>query len=85
MSPRIGAFIDENGKVQYSRMSATRDPKIRAAEVGTIDPFLKTLSFWDGDQAVVALSAYATHPMSYYGRGGVSADFVGMAQTPPSR
>lgn len=73
-------FIDENGKVQYNRMSATRDPKIRAGEEGTIDPFLKTLSFWDGDQAIVAVSAYATHPMSYYGRGGVSADFVGMAR-----
>jgi hypothetical protein len=26
------------------------------------------------------LSAYATHPMSYYGRGGVTADFVGLAR-----
>src|SRR5215207_5820961 len=61
-------------------MSATRDPKIRDAEVGTIDPMLKTLSFWDGDTPLLGLSAYATHPMSYYGRGGVSADFVGMAR-----
>jgi len=27
-----------------------------------------------------ALHAYAVHPMSYYGRGGVSADFVGLAR-----
>src|SRR5690606_2849749 len=27
-----------------------------------------------------ALHAYATHPMSVYGRGGVSADFVGLAR-----
>src|SRR5262249_48899816 len=73
-------YIDENGKVQYNRMSASREPKIRAGEEGTIDPFLKTLSFWNGDTPLLGLSAYATHPMSYYGKGGVSADFVGMAR-----
>src|SRR6188472_237325 len=61
-------------------MSATRDAKIRDAEEGTIDPFLKTISFWDGETPLLALSAYATHPMSYYGRGGVTADFVGLAR-----
>ena len=64
----------------YNRMSATRDAKIRDAEEGTIDPFLKTISFWDGESPLLALSAYASHPMSYYGKGGVSADFVGMAR-----
>jgi hypothetical protein len=73
-------YTDADGKVQYNRMSATRDPKIRDADEGTIDPFLKTLSFWNGDTALLGLSAYATHPMSYYGRGGVTADFVGMAR-----
>jgi hypothetical protein len=73
-------FTDAAGKVRYDRMSATRDAAIRAAEEGTIDPFLKTLSFWDGDTPLVALHGYATHPMSYYGRGGVSADFVGLAR-----
>src|SRR5262249_35244936 len=28
-------YTDENGKVLYNRMSATRDPKIRAGEEGT--------------------------------------------------
>ncbi len=73
-------YLDENGKVQYNRMSASRDPKIRAGEEGTIDPFLKTIGFWNGDSPVLGLSAYATHPMSYYGQGGVSADFVGLAR-----
>ena len=73
-------YIDENGKVQYNRMSASRDAKIRAGEEGTIDPYLKTLSFWSGATPVLALNAYATHPMSFYGRGEVSADFVGMAR-----
>jgi hypothetical protein len=73
-------YTDADGKVHYNRMSATRDPKIRDAEEGIIDPFLKTLSFWNGDTALLGLSAYATHPMSYYGKGGVSADFVGIAR-----
>jgi hypothetical protein len=73
-------YVDGNGKVQYNRMSATRDPKIREGEEGTIDPMLKTLSFWDGDTPILGLSAYATHPMSYYGKGEVSADFIGMAR-----
>ena len=70
----------DGGVVRHNRTSATRDPKIRAAEEGLIDPYLKTLSFWDGDRPVLALSAYATHPMSFYGKGGASSDFVGLAR-----
>jgi hypothetical protein len=29
---------------------------------------------------LAALSCYATHPMSYYGKGGASSDFVGLAR-----
>ncbi len=73
-------YLDDARKVRYNRMSASRDAKIRAADEGTIDPWLKTLSFWDDEKPLLAVSAYATHPMSYYGQGGVSADFVGLAR-----
>jgi hypothetical protein len=73
-------YVDAIGNVHYNRTSATRDAKIRDAEEGTLDPLLRTLSFWDNDTPLCALSTYATHPMSYYGRGGVSADFVGLAR-----
>jgi hypothetical protein len=73
-------YMKLDGRPAFNRMSATRDPGIRAFPEGIVDPFLKTLSFWDDEQAVAALSAYATHPMSYYGHGEVSADFVGMAR-----
>jgi hypothetical protein len=73
-------YVDDAGRVRFDRTSATRDPKARAAPEGTIDPHLKTLSLWDGDRPVLALSAYATHPMSFYGKGGVSSDFVGLAR-----
>lgn len=73
-------YLGPDGLPRFNRMSASRDAKIRDAEEGLIDPWLKTLSFWDGDKQVLALSAYATHPMSYYGGGVVSADFVGLAR-----
>jgi hypothetical protein len=69
-----------DGKPRFGRTSATRDPRVRAQPEGTIDPWLKTLSFWDGDRPVAAVSCYATHPMSHYGQGRVSSDFVGLAR-----
>lgn len=69
-----------DGSISYNRTSASRDPEAHTAPEGTIDPWLKTLSFWDEEKPVLALSHYAVHPMSYYGRGQVSADFVGMAR-----
>lgn len=72
--------VGPDGKASFPRNSATSDPAVRAAPEGTIDPFLKTLSFWDGDIPLAALHAYAVHPMSYYGKGGISADFPGIAR-----
>jgi hypothetical protein len=72
--------IGSNGKVKFTRTSATKDPAARAEPEGLIDPVLKTLSFWDGDHPLAALNYYATHPMSYYGDGRVSADFCGLAR-----
>ncbi|HEU0006501.1 MAG TPA: hypothetical protein VFS12_10975, partial [Terriglobia bacterium] len=73
-------YVGPQGKLLFNRTSATRDAWIREQPEGTVDPWLKTLSFWSGEQPVVALSCYATHPMSYYGKGGVSTDFIGMAR-----
>jgi hypothetical protein len=73
-------YLGPDGKPGFGRTSATRDATARAEPEGVIDPMLKTLSFWDGDRPVLALSCYATHPMSYYGKGGVSSDFVGLAR-----
>jgi hypothetical protein len=73
-------FVRPDGTVSYSRGSRTSDPEARAADTGTIDPWLRTLSFWDGEQAVCALHGYAVHPMSVYGEGKVSADYPGRAR-----
>ncbi len=55
-----------DGRVSFDRTSSTRNPLAHEGEEGTVDPWLKTLSFWNGFKPVAALSCYATHPMSYY-------------------
>ncbi|MCF6287202.1 MAG: hypothetical protein L3K26_18765 [Candidatus Hydrogenedentes bacterium] len=74
-------ILDENGKVRTVRWTATTDPAVRAEPVGTLDPFCKSVSFWNGDRTLAVLTYYATHPQSHYGKGHVSADFVGMARS----
>lgn len=72
--------VDENGKVSFRRYSRCLDPALRALPEGEIDPWLKTISFWNGDQPIAALSVYACHPMSNYGNGEISGDFPNMAR-----
>jgi len=69
-----------DGKVAHVRWTATKDPKVRAAPEGVIDPWLRAVSFWNGDDPIAILTFYATHPQSFYGTGMVSADFPGMAR-----
>ena len=73
-------FVLPDGSISYHRTSASQDPEAHVAPEGTIDPWLRTLSFWEDDRPLLALSSYAVHPMSYYGTGEVSADFIGIAR-----
>jgi len=73
-------ILGPDGKVKHTRWTATRDPKIRAFPVGTIDPELKMISFWNGDEPIAALTYYATHPQSYYRTGLANPDFPGLAR-----
>jgi len=73
-------ILGEDGKVKVTRYTATSDPEVRAAPVGTIDPLLKMVSFWNDDQPIVAITYYATHPQSYYRTGKANPDFPGMAR-----
>jgi hypothetical protein len=69
-----------DGKVKYVRYSSAKDLKVRAEPEGVIDPYVHLLSFWNGDKLLVSITYYATHPQSYYGKGGVSYDFPGLAR-----
>lgn len=74
-------ILGPDGKVVLQRQSSGgRNPAARDAPEGTIDPELKLVAFWNGSDPIVALSYYATHPMSFYGRGLVNWDLIGMAR-----
>jgi len=73
-------YRDENGVIKAMRGSSCKDPKLRAMTEGTIDPLLKTISFYNQNKRITAIHYYATHPMSFYGDGLVSSDFVGIAR-----
>ncbi|MDZ4861513.1 MAG: hypothetical protein SGI88_21280 [Candidatus Hydrogenedentes bacterium] len=72
--------LGPDGQVKWIRWSATKDPEARAQPVGTIDPLVRAVSFWNGDTPVAVLTYYATHPQSYYGMGQVTWDFPGIAR-----
>ncbi len=73
-------LLGADGKVQHTRWTVGRTPEIRAMPEGTIDPWVKVVSFWESERPIVALSYYATHPQSYYRTGMVSCDFPGLAR-----
>jgi len=73
-------ILGPDGKVAFGRMTACRNSAQCAAPEGVIDPLLRSVSFWTGEKRVATLSYYATHPMSHYGKGAISSDFVGQAR-----
>lgn len=73
-------FRDENGRIKAMRGSSCRDPKLQAMPEGLVDPWMKTVAFYNGQSKLAACHYYATHPMSYYGDGHVTSDFAGLAR-----
>ncbi len=73
-------ILGVDGKVRATRYTACADPKLRLEPEGTIDPRLKSISFWADDTPIVVMTYYATHPQSYYRRGVANPDFPGMAR-----
>ena len=67
-------------RVVIQRQSSSRNPEAHAAPEGTIDPLVRLIAFWRQEQPIAVLTYYATHPQSYYGKGSVNWDFVGMAR-----
>lgn len=72
--------VGPSGRVELWRGSSCKDAKAIAAPDGLIDTYLRCVTFWDGDACVAALHYYACHPMSFYGKGGVTPDFAGLAR-----
>jgi len=72
--------LGPDGRIISMRGSSCTDPVLRAMPEGLVDPFLKTVAFYNGDRKLVCCHYYATHPMSYYGDGRATSDFVGLAR-----
>ncbi|MBT6496278.1 MAG: hypothetical protein HOL01_17170 [Planctomycetaceae bacterium] len=73
-------ILGSDGKVKIIRWSKSTNPEAIAAPEGVIDPFLRLVSFWDGDTPLASITYYATHPQSYYGKGDVTSEFVGLGR-----
>jgi hypothetical protein len=69
-----------DGKIKV-RYSATKDQSLRDAPEGRIDPWLKTVTLFDGEAPLVRLHYYASHPQSYYGDGTAHPDTPGLARS----
>jgi hypothetical protein len=69
-----------DGKVKAVRYTATKSAELRAEPIGTIDPLVSLISFWNGDKPLAVLSYYACHPQSYYRTGIPNPDFPGIAR-----
>jgi hypothetical protein len=72
-------ILGPDGKIEAVRWTATRDPGVRDEPEGLIDPFLKTISFWDNSRKLAALHYYAVHPTSYDNDRMVTSEFTGLA------
>lgn len=68
-----------DGKIRV-RYSSTKDPFLRQAPEGRIDPWLKTVTLYDGESPMVRMHYYASHPQSYYGDGRAHPDTPGLAR-----
>jgi hypothetical protein len=69
-----------DGKVKAVRYTATKSAELRAEPIGTIDPAVSLISFWNGEKPIAVLSYYACHPQSYYRTGIPNPDFPGIAR-----
>lgn len=74
-------ILDADGKrVVAMRWGSCRDPKLIAAPEGVIDPLVWLVALWHEDKPIAVLTYYASHPHSFYGKGGVNWEFVGEAR-----
>jgi len=80
IEPRIADWLKKFSDKEGYRLSPFYPEEAMAAPEGVIDPFVKMISFWNGDQPVVCLTYYACHPQSYFGQGDVTCEFVGIAR-----
>ncbi|MEP6595710.1 MAG: hypothetical protein ABJA71_07170 [Ginsengibacter sp.] len=73
-------ILGDSGKVTMIRWSSGNDSATMAAPEGLVDPWLKCISLWNNEKTLAVITYYATHPQSYYGKGDVTCEFIGIAR-----
>lgn len=74
-------ILNEAGQILKNRSVAAGSDDLRDLPTGVIDPWLKTVAFYDGREKVAACYYYAVHPISYCcNEGNVTSEFVGHAR-----
>ncbi len=68
------------GKIVTRYSAGAKDPAMREAPEGRIDPWLRTVTFFDGEKPLVRLHYYASHPQTITGDGKASPDVPGIAR-----
>jgi hypothetical protein len=72
--------VGPDGKIKV-RYSSSKDPFLQQAPEGKIDPWLKTVTLYDGEAPLVRMHYYASHPQSHYGDGKAHPDTPGLARS----
>jgi hypothetical protein len=62
------------------RYTSCTDPVLIAAPEGLIDPWVRTVTLFNGEHPLARLHYYASHPQSYYGKGHMNPDMPGLAR-----
>jgi hypothetical protein len=70
-------FIE--GKL-HVRASLTKAPAVRDAPEGLIDPWLRTVTLFEGDRPILRMHYYASHLHNNYGDGKADPDVAGLAR-----
>lgn len=73
-------ILGKSGKVEMIRWSSGNDSATMAAPEGLVDPWLKCVSLWNNEKPIAVITYYASHPQSYYGKGDVTCEFIGIAR-----
>jgi len=76
----VAARIKVDADADGHRLSIYHPEEAKAAPEGLIDPAVRTISFWNGDRPLVALTYYASHPQVSFGKGIPTTDFPGLAR-----
>jgi len=72
-------IMGDDGTIKAVRWTRTTDPEVRAEPEGLVDPWLKTIAFWNGEAKLAVLHYYAVHPTSY-DDAHITPDFTGLAR-----